>query len=335
MTLQRKLTVFAFITLSFLSLYILGNSTLFLSQTQRFSTLITVDVVLTIPLIYFLLIRKTTIPKLTIIPITILGVVLASYIIPYNQQTYLGLFKTWILPLIEIFVFGFVLLKLTRSIIAFRVNRQSSSDFYTILKKTCQENLPKPVSTLALTELSVLYYGFISWKRRKLKADEYTYHKQSGTIALLVVLILIIAIETIALHLLIANYYNTIAWVLTGISIYTAVQILGFTKSILKRPILLKNNKLYLRYGIMKETEININEIDTIEITSKDLEKDSDIEKLSFLGSLESHNIILHLKTENVLTSLYGIRKPYTSIALSIDEKDVFKSALEARLEKI
>jgi len=116
MTLQRKLSIFAFVTLSFLSLYILGISSVFQQETAQLSTLIIIDVLLTIPLIYFLLIRKTTIPKLSIIPVTILGIILATYVIPENHQTYLNNFKNWVLPVVELFVFCFIIYKLRQGI---------------------------------------------------------------------------------------------------------------------------------------------------------------------------------------------------------------------------
>lgn len=109
MTLQRKVSIFGFVSISFLALYILGTSETFRLNSSKFSSLITADVLLTIPFIYFLLIRKTSISKLTIIPVTIVGVILASFIIPKEHQVILNSFKIWILPVIEILAISFII----------------------------------------------------------------------------------------------------------------------------------------------------------------------------------------------------------------------------------
>jgi len=63
------------------------------------------------------------------------------------------------------------------------------------------------------------------------------------------------------------------AWMLTILSIYTGFQLLAFAKSFSKRPILIENNTLYLRYGIMSNAEIEIKNIKSIEISEKPLEE--------------------------------------------------------------
>ncbi|KKK92943.1 hypothetical protein LCGC14_2697830, partial [marine sediment metagenome] len=66
-----------------------------------------------------------------------------------------------------------------------------------------------------------------------------------------------------------------------------------------KRPIAIHNGPLYLRYGIMAETTIDLKDIDAVEISSKDIASSKETQKLSFLGALESHNVIIYLKKEN------------------------------------
>ena len=99
----------------------------------------------------------------------------------------------------------------------------------------------------------------------------------------------------------------------------------------LKRPIVIEDQKLYLRYGIMGESTIKLMNIASVEISSKELEEDKNTQKLSFLGELENHNIVINLQKENTLIRLYGFKKKYTTIALYVDDTVGFKKALEAR----
>jgi len=309
---------------------LLTSSSAFKTNPNTLSLAITIDLLLTTPFIYFLLIRKTAIPKTTIVPFVILGVVVCSYIIPLENQYYLELFKTWILPVIELVVLTIIIYKIVKARRLYKLNKkQINFDFYTTLKTTCFEILPKAVVIPFATEIAVFYYVFVSWKKRQLKPNEFSYHKESGTIGLLIAILFLIAIETVAFHLLLAKWNTTAAWILTGISMYSGIQILGFLKSMLKRPILIKDNVLYLRYGIMNETTIPIKNIESVELSTKDIEINNTTRKLSFLGSLEGHNLVLTLKKEHILFGLYGIKKQYKVLALQVDQKQEFKNCIE------
>ncbi|WP_111683662.1 hypothetical protein [Winogradskyella tangerina] len=291
---------------------------------------ITLDLVITIPLIYFLLIRKTSIPKITAIPLIILGVIIGTVILPEENQTYLNGFKTWILPFIELGILSFVIYKIYKAQQRYKQKKKNGAfDFFTTLKMTCSEILPKAVVMPVVTEISVFYYGFIYWKRRPLKSNEFSYHKNTGTIGLLLVFKLIIAVETVTIHFLLLKWNSLVAYIVTGLSVYTAIQIIGFLKSMIKRPITIDNHKVYLRYGIMNESVIDLDDISSIELSTKEIETNKSVRKLSILGALEPHNTIIHLKTENVLNGLYGIKRSFKVLALHVDKNADFKNYLE------
>jgi len=317
----------------------IAKTSLFQMNPNNLAIGITFDLLLTAPFIYFLLIRKTSIPKTTVVPFLILGVIICSIILPQENQHYLSLFKTWILPLVELSVLSYVIYNIRKGIKSYKQKKDLSFDFFTTLKNTCYEILPKNVVIPVVTEIAVFYYGFIYWKKRELKENEFSYHKDSGTITLLIAIIFIVAIETVVFHILLAKWSNLAAWILTFLSIYSGIQLFGFLKSMFKRPISIENGKLFLRYGIMNEAIIDLKDIDSIEISSKDIELNKETRKLSFLGELESHNIIIRLKEENTLIGLYGMKRKFKNLAFYVDDKIEFKkrinNALQQRLYSI
>lgn len=333
LTIQRSAIIFGVPLLIIGIMILITKSSFFTTHLNLLSLGITFDLLLTTPLIYFLLIRKTNIPKTTIVPLLIIGMVICTIIIPAENQYYLDIFKTWIFPVIEISIIGYIIYKVNKAVKSYRLNKNKSTDFFTALKSTCSEMLPKKAVIPVITEIAVFYYGFINWKKRKLDKNEFSYHKSSGTIALLGVIIFIIAIETFVLHLLLSKWNSTVAWILTFLSIYSGIQLFGFLKSISKRPISILNGKLFLRYGIMNETTIDLVNIESVEISSKDIEFDKETRKLSFLGELESHNIVLHLKQENTLFGLYGIKRKYKNLAFYVDSKNEFLKTLNSAIE--
>ena len=331
---QKNLTIFGAPLLIFGLMVILAKSTFFTQASNMVSIGITFDLLISAPLLYFLLIRKTTIPKTTVVPFLIAGIILCSTILPKENQYYLDLFKIWVLPLVELSILSFVIYNVAKAIRQFKLNKNGSIDFFTTLKNTCSEILPKRVVMPVVMEISVFYYGFICWKRRELKKNEFSYHKSNGTIALLIAIIFLIAIETVVFHLLLSRWSSIAAGILTFLSVYSGIQIFGFLKSILKRPINFENDRLYLRYGIMAETTIDIKDIECIELSSKDLEDNKETRKMSFLGDLESHNIIIRLKTGNELIGLYGIKRKYRNLAIHVDDKIEFKSRIDSVLQQ-
>lgn len=331
---QKNLLIFGIPILIIVMMIILAKSSIFSQSPSSLSTGITFDLLLTVPLIYFMLIRKTSIPKTTIVPFLIIGMVVCSLIIPTQNQFYLDFFKTWIFPLVELSIVSYVIYNVIKAIKQYKLNKSGKVDFFVTLKNTCYEILPKGAVIPVVTEIAVFYYGFIYWRKRKLNEDEFSYHKDSGTIALLIAIIFIVAVETVVLHILIQKWNITVAWILTFLSIYSGIQLLGFLKSIFKRPILIKDDKVYLRYGIMNETTIDIKNIDSIEISSKDIELNKKTRKLSFLGELESHNVIIRLNKENVLIGLYGIKRKYKNLALYVDKKNEFTNRINEALQQ-
>ncbi|TXG37356.1 hypothetical protein [Seonamhaeicola maritimus] len=327
-TLQRNLVIFGLPLMIVCLMVFIVNSSMFQNNTEVLAIGITFDLLLTVPVVYFLLIRKTNIPKTTVVPFLILGIVVCSIILPVENQYYLNLFKTWALPVIELSIVSYIVYNIRKAIKQYKLNKTQSFDFFTTLKKTCGEILPKGLVMPFVTEIAVFYYGFVYWKKRRLKENEFSYHKESGTVTLLIAIIFIVGIETVTVHVLLSKWSHIAAWIFTFLSIYSGIQILGFLKSMLKRPISIECNKVYLRYGIMSETTINIEDIDAIEITSKDFEKSKENRKLSILGDLESHNMLICLNKENTLIGLYGIKRTYKNLALYVDDGVRFKNRI-------
>ena len=332
---SKAFTLLAVPLLMYSTLVLLINSSLFSAHSSSLSSAITLDLLLTIPFVYFLLIRKTSIPKTTVVPLIMLGVITGTIILPLDHQHYLIFFKDWILPVLELTILAFVIYKLVKTIRLYKGHKISVSfDFFTALKATCYEILPKVFVIPVVTEIAVFYYGFIHWKKKKLKSNEFSYHKDSGSIGLFTTLIFLIAIETLAFHLVLARWNMTIAWIFSGISLYSGIQILGFTKSMLSRPHSIDNDRLYLRYGMMNETIIAMEDIVSIDLSTKELESNTHTRSLSALGSLEGHNVVIRLKKENTLVGLYGIERPFTTLGVHVDNKQDFKDEIDRVLNQ-
>ncbi|MEL6133482.1 MAG: hypothetical protein AAFR59_08985 [Bacteroidota bacterium] len=316
------------IPLAIFGMLVLAMQSSLLASHENLSLAITADLLLTVPLIYFLLIRKSDIPQTTVVPVLLLGLLLGKYFLPEENQFYLTLFQTWALPVIELSVLTFVILKVRQTLKAYRAIKHVSPDFYDTLRSACAEILPKQLVSVVATEIAVFYYGFICWKKQGIRQNEFTYHKKGGASSLFGAFVMILVIETIALHFLLAIWNPTVAWILTGLSLYTMVQVFACIKAFAQRPIVINDQELILRYGIMNETHIPLADIESVTLSRKSLKKDRLTRTLSPLGEFESHNVILHLKQAHKLTGLYGVKKKYNVIGFHIDAPQAFNEKL-------
>lgn len=334
LNINRQVLLFGIPLLMLLVILIISKSAVFINHTNTLSIGITIDLLLTIPLVYLVLVRKTSIPKNTVVLVIIIGVLIGSVILPVENQYYLNIFKTWGLPLIELFALGLIAIKFRTGIKEYKINRKATPDFYTALKDVTQNLFPNKIAVLFATEVAVIYYGFVQWKKKKLKSYEFTYHKESPAISLLVVLIFMTLIETSVFHILLAKWNTTAAWLLSGLSIYMAIQVFAIIRSIIKRPISVEKKSLELRYGILNETSIDYKDIDSIMVFTNFIHKEDNIRKLSPLGALENHNILITLKKEYTLIGLYGIKKTFTKLAFHVDKQDEFLGLIKKEVER-
>ncbi len=318
--------IFGLPILILLFLVALVNSPWFALQPEQLSYGVTLDLLVTIPFIYFLIIRKRNIPKISIISVFIVCLIIASFLIPQEHQSLLSAIKTYGLPIAEFAILGYLALSTRKIIQQFKHQKNATPDFYTAISMACKAALPKRIATLFATEISVMYYAFFAWKKRPLQKNEYSYSEKNTIIVLLYVVIFLILFETFVVHLLLMTWNETFAWILMALSIYTAIQFFALARSLPKRPIHIDvhERKLHLIYGIFNRTSIDINDIKDIEQSTKMLPADKSIIQFSPLGNLDNHNIIIHLHNKNILYKIYGLQKRYTSIAVYVDDKDRF-----------
>ena len=289
---------------------------------------VTADLIITIPLVYYLLIRKRNVPKTTVVPFIIIGLVTGSLILPENNQFYLDLFKTYALPILEITILVYIIIKVRTVLKSYKKQKKQSPDFYTAINEAATSILPGFAARLFAAEISTLYYGFIYWKKKIPADNEFTYHKKSSIITTLLIFIFLIAIETAFFHYLLSMWSSIAAWILTILSIYTAIQIFGIVRSMTKRFISFDGDNLILRYGILNEAIININNIRDIEISSKKLEFNEETKSLSPFKDFDKHNVVIRLINENNLNGMYGIKSTCKTLVLHVDEPEKFRDSL-------
>jgi hypothetical protein len=300
------------------------------STTLSFALII--DLILIIPLFYFLIIRKTKIPKTTTIPILIIGLWVGYQIFPSAHIHWLDFIKSVFVPLIEFTLLGFIIWKIRKQRIRFQSNTYKNTHTY-IQESIAELALPEGLKKFMVTEISLLYYALFAWKKRPLNSKEFSYHTQNGNLGLWLGLLLIIGIELFVLHHLMAPNFPVLAWVLTILSAYSILIIIGITKSVQYFPAMLNPQVLYLQYGLVHEAKIPYTTIKNISYSTKTIEVEDNITHFSPLGGLESHNIIIEFKEESTFSIIYGFTRKCKKLAFYIDDYDTFINQVQQKMD--
>lgn len=141
---------------------ILVFSPLFSLKSDWFSTGITLDLTLTAPLLYFLVIRRSQVPKMTVVRVFIAGLLLAGFLLYNKPHALLSLLKTWVAPLAE----GALLFIIIKKF------RQAGQSAQTLEKEEREDVLSRcrllltevmgneKLGGILASEMAVLYYAF-------------------------------------------------------------------------------------------------------------------------------------------------------------------------------
>lgn len=306
----------------------------FWKNPELLSFAITYDLALFSPLLYLFLIRRKKIPKTTAVPLFIGGLLFATFLIPDAYHFHLDLLWNYAFPLIELSVISFVIYQAVQITRAYK-KEGGTSDFLTVFRNSAEKVLGNQrIASVLATEFGVFYYSFFSWRKSKsLPALQFSYHKETGAPAVYGVFIFLILIETIAIHFIVAIWSPAIAWVLTILSLYTCIQLLGLLKAMQQRPITLDNERIFIRCGLVGDGEVLFDNIESVRLV-QEVPEEKGVYHLSLLKSMEPYNLEIKLKEPISLIGLYGMRKECHTLLLSIDEKLTFKNKIEEMLNK-
>lgn len=304
-----------------------------LAQKPGMAEALSIDLILSVPLMWFLVIRKRSIPNITVVPVSVLCLILGFQILPEEGHYVLQGYESYVLPLLELAVVSFVVYEVVKLRRAMKLQKQQTSDFFDLISMATKEVLPGKLAPFLALEISMFYYAFRWSKGQKRMDSTFTYHRDSGVSALYGAVVFIILVETVALHFLLVQWSSTFAWVLTILSTYTGLQFLAFTRSMSARPLVLDEHSFHFRLGTFAQGHIPLALVERAYKHTADLPEDKSIKKLGLLGDLESHNIVLELKSAIPFTRLYGKVEHLDKVAFWVDEPDAFLKSINTSIQ--
>lgn len=173
-----------------------------------------------------------------------------------------------------------------------------------------------------------MYYVFLGSRDKTIDNEtKFTSYKENGVAILLWTILSIFLIETTGMHFLLSLWSKTIAWVLTGLSFYTCLQVFAHIKAVKARPIIINKDSLEIHNGLSGDAYIQFDNIEKFEL-SKKKPQDRNTIKIELLKGLENHNIVVYLKKPIQVTKIFGIKKSTDTVLFYVDKSKEFSKAL-------
>lgn len=303
--------------------WLVVHSAPFSRGADRLSLGVTVDLIVILPLLYYwLIVRTGRWSKPSIVAVFGGCVGLAKWLLPVTQHTYVDSIA-YAVPVLEAGVLLYMVWHGLALIRRYKLHQQTQSDFIHSLQLSLREITGNvTLSHIIASEAAVMRYSLLGWLPDTVSTDQrivLTSHRDSGQIAMLVMVMVVAGIESVAVHFLLARWSVTAAWLLTATSLYTLLFLIAETVTTVRRPSFLIDGRLHLRFGLRWSGVIDLADISKIERISEK----PDADKQTLTGPLlVQPNLLITLRNPVVLSGLYGIQKTVTRVALLIDSPD-------------
>lgn len=326
MILRLKHLLPLFFLLSFLILYTewwIIHSQHFVTNSKIFASAITFDICLLIPMLYYFTIRKSRIPKISVLPIFIISMQVAALILPAQNHQWIN-FLEWLLLPIEIFIVGWIIYKAQNGIRAFRQESGEETDLILKLRSVAaKESGSKLFGNIFGSELAIFYFLFFA-KNDRLPSSKsiqaFSYHKRIAYPMTIVIFILIILIETFALHLLLLRWHPIPAWIASLSSIYLILFLIADVRAVVHRPIYLDDQYLYIRMGLRWYFRAPLVDIHLV----KPSKKTTDYKNCQKMVLFGDPNLLIRFNREQEAIGIYGMKKKFQELGIQIDQPEQF-----------
>lgn len=319
--------------LIFLGCFFITLTSKFKTNSGLLSNTILMDILVVAPLIYFLAIRKSNVSKWTVLRIFMVGILVAGFILNAHSNIFLQIIKTWVSPIIEGVIIVFIGSKFYMADKKAKETSTNKLDFLLHCRAVMFEVTGnEKFGNITSSEIAVLYYAFLGKKDKTINNETtFTSYKENGVSAILWAILSIFLLEATGMHFLLSLWSKSSAWILTGLSFYTCIQLLAHLKAVKARPIIINEDSLEIHNGLAGDAYIEFDNIEKFEL-SKTIPQDRNPVKIALLKGLENHNVVVYLKTPIQVTKIFGIKETTDTVLFYVDKSQEFSNALTLKL---
>ena len=178
------------------------------------------------------------------------------------------------------------------------------------------------------TEVMLLYYAFTR-PQREGESGAFSVHRTSTYVHVLVGIGMALIVETVAVHFLVRLHSPALAWVLTLLSLYTLLWLVGDYRALVARPIRVTASHLRFRYGLRWEADVPRDAVKDVELLPPPMGPTPKEKGRLVVALPGGANLKLQFQRPMDFLGLYGWRKVITELRVRVDEPEKLRAALE------
>lgn len=266
------------------------------------------------------------------IGLMVLGLVLAKFLIPaelyapYKGILYTGLALEALLVFAEL-AFIFIVIR-KASAIRSEMKEMNEEAIYSLLPSVEKVATNNVFIRVIMSEFLMFYFALFTWKKKAPSHEGVvTMHEKTNAVAMNIMLIHAIVIETIGLHWWLHEKSLVLSIILLVLNIYSVFFIIADIQITRLHPMEIKNGKLYITQGMASRIIVSLSNIKEVEWGTALPSKNTlqfvykDFEKVD-------PQAIVHLHKPVEAVMFMGIKKKVTEFAIRVDEPEKLKQLL-------
>ncbi len=183
-------------------------------------------------------------------------------------------------------------------------------------------------AAIMTSDLAFLRYAIWAPKPRYHGPGIFSSHRQSGLIPLLWAIVAVVVLETVVLHILVHLVSPVLAWVLSALSLYGLLSLVGHIRALPRRYSTLGNDGVTLRTGLFGQCNILYRQIAEITPMAAGRDVPPNSWQLGILGGMEPRNLLLVLHHPATIEISHGMTRRTRYIAIHMDDPQGFANAV-------
>ena len=281
-------------------------------------------------LYYFLIVYRSSVRPRTVLTVIVTNLAATKFLNLVDLKNLL-LSAT----LVEIILFILLLLRIIHMVRKYLQLRSSGKSRIGAVRETgaqiLREMQSNPIYRYIFFELSLFYYIYKNLRKEIPDSDGKLVNNIAGVSDLVLAISLLTIIEIIPVHMLIYHYSPNAAWIATILSLYTLLWFWGDYSALRLEHSFVDNDKIHLKVGLRCSAVAPIEQIESYELGEFVHEE---IKSNSFLDASvrKKSNLLIKFKQPVIATTMFGIQRQFTDIALRLINVDDIKPALESNL---